>query len=622
MCGFAGFFNPEKFHIVNASVLIGSMTEDLRHRGPDDCGQWVDADAGIALGHRRLSVIDITAAGHQPMKSDDGRFVLVFNGEIYNHLELRRKLGFWPWRGHSDTETLLAGIQSWGLEQTIKQSAGMFALALWDKNEKRLSLARDRMGEKPLYYGWQRNSFLFGSELKAFFKHPDFIGDIDRSSLTMYVKIGYVPTPRSIFTGIKKLIPGSILEIDSTYLPCDELQPQLYWSLNRILVSMDGRRFEGHPDEAVATLEALLTDAIKRQQISDVPLGAFLSGGTDSSTVVALMQSISSTPVKTFTIGFEDKSYNEATQARRVAEHLKTDHTELYVSAKDAMGVIPDLPEIYDEPFADSSQIPTVIISRLARQHVTVALTGDGGDELFCGYDRYPETVDIWGRLSMLPLPIRSILGHVLPRGAIAAGIASKSLDDFYKFYHSKWKAFSNLVIDKKENLDSDFVPDVLLDAKERMMYVDSLDYLPNDILVKVDRAAMSISLETRVPLLDHRVVEFAWQLPISIKYKNSIGKWPLKQILYKYIPEQYVNRPKMGFGVPIDHWLRGSLLEWAEELLGENRIRSEGFFDPVPIRSEWKLHLSGRRNRHHGLWIILMFQAWYDAQKKLSLPG
>jgi asparagine synthase (glutamine-hydrolysing) len=332
--------------------------------------------------------------------------------------------------------------------------------------------------------------------------------------------------------------------------------------------------------------------------------------------VVALMQSISSIPVKTFTIGFDEEGYNEATHARTVAEHLKTDHTELYVSATDAMGVIPDLPTMYDEPFADSSQIPTLLVSRLARQHVTVALTGDGGDELFCGYDHYPRTVNLWGRLSMLPFPVRSALQHVLPRGALAAGIASKNLDEFYNFFLSYWKGYSNLVIDKEENMDSELIPDVLSDAKERMMYVDIHNYLLDDILVKLDRAAMSISLETRVPLLDHRVVEFAWQLPIAIKYKNGIGKWPLKQILYKYIPEHYVYRPKMGFGVPIDNWLRGSLLEWAEELLSENRIRSDGFFDPVPVRSEWKLHLSRRRNRHHWLWIILMFQAWYDAQK------
>ncbi|MCC6544198.1 MAG: asparagine synthase (glutamine-hydrolyzing), partial [Nitrospirae bacterium] len=518
MCGIIGFLNHEGFDCVEASVTIGKMAGAVKHRGPDDSGQWLDGNAGIALGHRRLSVIDLTAAGHQPMESDCGRFILAFNGEIYNHLELRHSLGQWPWRGHSDTETLLAGVQQWGFERTLQQSTGMFAIALWDRDSQTLSLARDRMGEKPLYYGWQGKSFLFGSELKALYKHPDFIGDIDRSALALYVRRGYVPTPRSMFAGISKLIPGSILEIKSAGTVAEMQQLRTYWSLGHIITAGTDQRFNGQPDEAVSALEALLIATINEQQISDVPLGAFLSGGTDSSTVVALMQSISPVSVKTFTIGFDEHGYNEATYARAVAEHLKTEHTELYVSAKDAMEVIPDLPLIYDEPFADASQIPTVLVSRLARQHVTVALSGDGGDELFCGYGRYSQTVNTWSRLSMLPFPVRSALQHILPYGAIAEGIASNSIDEFYQYMNSQWKGYPNLVCGMKKNSTSETVPEVLRDDKERMMYTDALNYLPDDILAKVDRAAMSASLETRVPLLDHRIVEFAWQLPIAIK--------------------------------------------------------------------------------------------------------
>lgn len=618
MCGVVGFLVPQGFDSVEASAVLDRMVDSLTHRGPDAAGQWMDSCAGIALGHRRLSIIDLTSAGHQPMESQSGRFLLAFNGEIYNHLELRQKLGQWPWRGRSDTETLLAGIQYWGLETTLRYASGMFAIALWDRNTNTLSLARDRMGEKPLYYGWQGPSFLFASELKAFHQHPDFVGEIDRSALALYVRRGYVPAPRSMFSRISKLVPGSILQIKPNAVAGHLPEPQTYWSLSQIIADGADHRFHGSPDEAVGEFESILGMAIKEQQMSDVPLGAFLSGGIDSSTVVALMQSSSSIPVKTYTIGFEEQGYNEANHARAVAEHLRTQHTELYVSARDAMAVIPELPLVYDEPFADISQIPTVLVSRLARQDVTVALSGDGGDELFCGYGRYWQFVSYWDRLSRVPLSLRSALQYVLPPGRYNEGVATQSVDEFYQFMNSQWKGCPSLVIGAQNIKAWEAAPAVVCDAKERLMYADALEYLPDDILVKVDRAAMSASLETRVPLLDHRVVTFAWQLPIGIKYRNGIGKWPLKQILYKYVPKQIVDRPKMGFGVPMEHWLRGPLRNWAESLLSKDRLRSEGFFDPVPIRKQWEQHLTGRYNQHYGLWTLLMFQAWQEHTKSI----
>jgi asparagine synthase (glutamine-hydrolysing) len=571
----------------------------------------MDAGSGIALGHQRLAIVDLTAAGHQPMVSVSGRYVLAFNGEIYNHLEIRQTLGQQTWRGHSDTETLLAGIQQWGLETSLHRAVGMFAIAVWDREEKCLLLARDRMGEKPLYYGWQGKSFVFGSELKALREHPDFQNTIDRRALALYVRSGYVPAPHSIFSGIRKLMPGTTLKIRANQVVGHLPEPRAYWRLDRAIPQGDDQRFSGRPEEAVEALESHLRTAIKQQQIADVPLGAFLSGGVDSSTVVALMQALSQAPVRTFSIGFEEPGYNEAHHARIVAGHLKTEHTELYVTAQDAMSVIPELPQIYDEPFADVSQIPTVLVSRLARQHVTVALSGDGGDELFCGYGRYPQTAHTWGRLSKIPLLLRRTFQRMLPKGPLAEGLGAANLDGFYQFMNSQWKGFPGLVLGPARDTCPTLMPAWLNEPRERMMYADALTYLPDDILVKVDRAAMSTSLETRVPFLDHRVVEFAWSLPDSVKYRNDVGKWPLKQLLYKYVPQHMVDRQKMGFGVPLEHWLRGPLRDWAEDLLSEDRLRAEGFFDPEPIRAEWKRHLAAKQDRHYGLWTILMFQAW-----------
>jgi len=613
MCGLTGFFTPGGFSQKAANTTLTRMSHAIRHRGPDAEGIWVDAENGIALGHQRLAIVDLTTAGHQPIVSASGRYVLVFNGEIYNHVAIRETLPPQTWRGHSDTETLMAGIQRWGLEACLHRAVGMFAIALWDREEKSLSLARDRMGEKPLYYGWQGKSFVFGSELKALRQHPDFKNEIDRTALALYVRSGYVSTPHSIFSGIKKLLPGTLLKFKTNPRVGHYPAPHPYWSLAQAIPQSNTQRYTGTPEQAVEALETHLRDAIKQQQVADVPLGAFLSGGIDSSTVVALMQALSPTPVCTFSIGFEEASYNEAHHARLVAEHLKTKHTELYVTAQDAMSVIPDLPKIYDEPFADVSQIPTILVSRLARQHVTVALSGDGGDELFGGYGRYPQTVHAWDRLRTMPLSLRRIAQRVLPDSPLAEGLGLSSLDAFYQFTNSQWKGFPGLVLGRNLETNPMRIPAWLQEPKERMMYADALNYLPDDILVKVDRAAMSTSLETRVPLLDHRVVEFAWSLPNSIKYHNGTGKWPLKQLLYKHVPQPMVDRQKMGFGVPLEHWLRGPLRDWAENLLAEDRLRVEGFFDPKPIRAEWKRHLSSKKDRHYGLWTILMFQAWYE---------
>ena len=616
MCGLTGYLTPGGIESNSADNVITQMSRCLAHRGPDDHGVWIDPVKGIALGHQRLAILDLSSAGHQPMISESGRYVTVFNGEIYNHMELRQRLPRRLWRGHSDTETLLAGIEHWGLEKTLQASVGMFALGLWDREQHTLSLARDRMGEKPLYYGWQHKTFLFCSELKALKAHPDFLNEIDRESLALYVRRGCVPAPRSIFLGIFKLPPGAIAIIPSDSEPGWEPELYYYWQLKEVITRQAAQRFAGPPEEAVQILEEHLLRAIEGQRIADVPLGAFLSGGIDSSTVVALMQSCSITPVRTFSIGFHEQGYDESHHARKVAAHLHTEHTEFHVTAADALGILPQLPSIYDEPFADASQIPTVLVSRLARQHVTVSLSGDGGDELFCGYGRYPQTVATWQRLQKLPLSVRRLASKLLPSSPLQEGLDAPNLNAFYSFMIRQWKGYPQLVRGAKSINCTTVIPETLSCAHEWMMYADALDYLPNDILTKVDRAAMSCSLETRVPLLDHRVVEFAWSLPNVIKYHQGVGKWPLRQLLYKHVPRELVERPKRGFAVPLEHWLRGSLREWAESLLDEHRLEREGFFKPCPIQQEWASHLSTKHDRHFGLWTILMFQAWLESNK------
>jgi asparagine synthase (glutamine-hydrolysing) len=637
MCGIAGYWGGAR---VDSSVAE-QMSDRIAARGPDDAGVWTDRSAGLALAHRRLSILDLSPAGHQPMFSPCGRYVLVYNGEIYNHLDLRGELeaegGGFEWRGHSDTETLLAALRHWGVEGGLQRLNGMFAFALWDGQDRTLFLARDRMGEKPLYYGRSGESFLFGSELKALEAHPHWVGTVDRNALALFMRHNYVPTPWSIYQGIAKLAPAHYVVVREGGMLVEE--PRCYWSLGAVAEQgVNAPRGEVH--ELVESLDALLSDAVNRRMAADVPLGTFLSGGYDSSIVTALMQAQSSRPVKTFSIGFHEPGYNEAPHARAVAEHLGTEHTELYVTPEEAMAVIPRLPSVFDEPFSDSSQIPTYIVSELARRHVTVSLSGDGGDELFFGYHRYFRAERIWGQLTHLPLWVRRGLSTLMARAPgrpieqamallprrlrvnhladrlpkLAQIVGQASGEGFYRELVSHWKSPEHLVLGAKEpdTLFSQFerLPD-LPSLRERMMYLDMMTYLPDDILTKVDRASMAVSLEARVPLLDHRVVEFAWRVPTEYKYGDGQGKWLLRQVLYRYVPRKLMERPKMGFGIPIDDWLRGPLREWAEDLLNANRLREEGYFDPAPIRKMWQEHLSGRRRWHYYLWDVLMFQAW-----------
>lgn len=652
MCGFGGFLAQGDIGTEQeAGRLLSRMGNAILHRGPDSEGVWYDRATGVGLVHRRLAIVDLSAAGQQPMVSRDERYVLAFNGEIYNHLKLRDKLDHpgasLSWRGHSDTETLLAGFVAWGVEETLKQCIGMFAIALWDRQQRVLILARDRMGEKPIYYGWQgqgRNStFLFGSELKALKTHPAFNAGIDRNALTLLMRHNYIPAPHSIYAGLSKLEPGCILSVS-----LENAEPRIvrYWDTTQVALTGLSNPFSGSPEEAVLHLEALALDAVRQQMMADVPLGAFLSGGIDSSTVVALMQSQSSRPVKTFTIGFHEEGYNEAVHAKAVASYLGTEHTELYVTPDQALAVIPKLPALYDEPFSDSSQIPTYLISKLAREHVTVSLSGDAGDELFCGYSRYTQADRVWGSLKRLPGIVRTGIANSI--GAISVNgwnkLASPILPffparkrnigdkahklaellnhpDFLSFYRrfvTHWPYPEKLVLGgvEPENYFSRSSSALsALGSFDAMMLADSMSYLCDDILVKVDRAAMGVSLETRVPFLDHRLVEFAWTLPLSIKLRDGQGKWPLKQVLYRHVPKDLIERPKMGFGVPIDSWLRGPLRDWAEDLLSEDRLRREGFFDPGPVRRKLAEHLSGQRNWQYHLWDVLMFQAWLDAE-------
>lgn len=629
MCGLTGFIDRKGQQSNDAmKAILSGMSNSLQHRGPDDHGDWTDERFGVALGHRRLSIVDVSNAGHQPMTSVSGRYVIVFNGEIYNHLALRGELGESSWHGHSDTETLLAAIVGWGLKTTMEKAVGMFALALWDRETGELSLVRDRMGEKPMYFGWQGDTFLFGSELKALKRHPKFAGEVDRDVIPLLLRHGYIPAPHSIYKGIQKLMPGTILRLPATAQPGSKPEAEHYWSLTGAVANGRRNPFRGDERDAVAQLEACLLQAIDLQMIADVPLGVFLSGGIDSSTVVALMQARSSRPVKTFTIGFEEQDYNEAVHAKRVARHLGTDHTELYVSPSDAMGVIPRLTSMFDEPFGDSSAIPSFLVSQLARRHVTVALSGDAGDELFCGYTRYLRAACHWETVSRIPTPARRVLGNLLAilptdsrrRKAIAEALLAASDIDFYRVMTSQWQRPSDIVIRSSEP-DQPTLAEVAEGTLHRMMFADNVGYLPDDILAKVDRVAMAASLETRVPLLDHRVVEFAWSLPLSMKIRNGETKWILRRVLEKYLPRELSERPKMGFGVPIGPWLRGPLRDWAEDLLSEQRLTQQGFFRPKVIRAAWRDHLSTRADLRDPLWSVLMFQAWLAAEDHSCTP-
>ena len=645
MCGLTGFLVSPTIAEDKLKAMANRMAKAIGHRGPDDHGAWADSQAGIALGHRRLAIVDLSPTGHQPMQSDSGRYMIVFNGEIYNYLSLRHALGANGkapiWRGHSD---------AWGIQGAIEKSVGMFAFAVWDRQANTLTLGRDRLGEKPLYYGWQGQgknaAFLFGSELKALRAHPAFENNINRGALTLQLRHSSIPAPHCIYEGIYKLLPGRLLTVS---LQQRDLKSWQYWSGAQVAEYGALNSFEGNADKAVDELEALLKDSVRRQIMADVPVGAFLSGGVDSSTIVALMQAQSSQPVKTFTIGFNEESYNEAVHAKVVARHLGTDHTELYVTPRQARAVIPHLPTLYDEPFSDSSQIPTFLVSQLAKKQVTVSLSGDAGDELFCGYNRYKITANLWSRLAAVPLPLRRLvamgLTAISPQlwdklaGSLArlmslssqfrnvgdklhkgAGVlASRSSDALYFGLVSNWHDPASVVIDGHEPstlLTSNLSALNRLDGAQRMMLQDMLTYLPDDILTKVDRAAMGVSLETRVPFLDHRVVEFAWRLPQTMKLRNGQTKWILRQVLYRHVPKELIERPKMGFGIPIDNWIRGPLREWAESLLCEKRLRQEGYFHSAPIRQKWVEHLSGQRNWQHHLWDVLVFQSWLEENK------
>lgn len=649
MCGVVGLLAHGRGMDGPIAPYARRMADTLIHRGPDDTGVWVDEAAGIALGHRRLSILDLSEAGHQPMTSSSGRYVIAFNGEIYNHAEIREQLACagakTSWRGHSDTETLLEAIEHCGLKAALRQCIGMFAIALWDRNSRKLTLACDRTGEKPLYYGIMDRAVLFGSELKALRLGPDFDDSIDRDALALYMRHNYVPGPFSIFRKVKKVPPATIIEF---LCDADTASPTVdtYWSFREIAQRGLGRIYTGSDDTARIELEQVLRCAIAGQMIADVPLGAFLSGGVDSTTVVALMQTQSSRPVRTFTIGFHESSFDEAHYARAVANHLGTDHTELFVTPTDALNIIPQLPEIYDEPFADSSQIPTYLVAKLARQHVTVSLSGDAGDELFGGYNRYFWARDLWSRISMLPAPMSRALGKflvALPQSRwdqifrwlapatperlrvarpgekvhkIASMLAASSSEAVYHDLVSHWSDPADLVLESKEPTTPVTDRSAWLecpDFESRMMYMDSITYLPYDILVKVDRAAMAASLETRVPMLDHRVIEFAWQLPLHMKIRNGESKWLLRQVLYSHVPRGLIDRPKMGFGVPIGDWLRGPLRDWAESLLDPSRLERENFFRPQLVRAKWDDHLAGRRDWQYHLWDVLMFQTWRE---------
>jgi asparagine synthase (glutamine-hydrolysing) len=639
MCGFAGFLGYGSIPPSAWPNVLEIMGRTIEHRGPDDVGAWTDADSGIGVVHRRLSIVDLSPAGHQPMASASGRFVIVFNGEIYNHLDLRTELEKGGadgtvnivWRGHSDTETLLACIERWGIKVALKKTIGMFAFSLWDREARKLTLARDRLGEKPLYYGWQNGVFLFGSELKALRAHPSFKAGIDRDAITLFLRHSCIPTPYTIYQGLRKLTPGSLLEIrlnDGPQLP----QPVPYWSIADVIVAGRINPFVGDVREATDALDALLRSAVRGQMIADVPLGAFLSGGMDSSTIVALMQAQTMRPVKTFTIGFNEKAYDEADYAKQVARHLGTQHTEFIVTPEQALGVIPKLPILYDEPFSDVSQIPTFLLSELTRQQVTVSLSGDGGDELFGGYDRYFKASRWRSRIPNNISLLKKFAGYVAMAGGALDStrseewqlfrnlLISKSNAEFYSPFVSHWKRPNLLVKNGSEPVTLFTDPKRVLhtsDFMHDMMALDMVTYLPDEILVKVDRAAMGVSLETRVPMLDHRVVEFAWRLPSAMKVQDGQGKFILRQVLSRYLPQELINRPKMGFGVPIDSWLRGPLRNWAESLLDESRLRNEGFFNPTPIRQKWAEHLSGQRNWQYHLWNVLMFQAWLEEQSR-----
>lgn len=648
MCGITGLIDFS--HHDNRSELrstIVKMVSTLDHRGPDDQGIWIDESFPAAFGHRRLSVIDLSPEGHQPMVSSDGRYVLVYNGEIYNYKRLRKELislGH-SFRGHSDTEVMLAAFCQWGIEKSLKRFNGMFAFGLWDCLKKQLHLSRDRFGEKPIYYGWIGRKFVFASELKAVVAHHEFNESIDRKALFLFLRHNYIPAPYSIYEGIKKLPASAILTVSGR----DNTQFSKYWDLKKIAEDNIYKKFTENEQELIGSFDALLKDAVGKRMVSDVPIGAFLSGGIDSSIIVSQMQVQSSHPVKTFTIGFNESFSNEAEDAKKIAVYLGTDHYEHYVSPSEMLNVIPSLPQLYDEPFADSSQIPTYLVSKMARQKVTVCLSGDGGDEFFCGYNHYLWSRKFWGRfgcinpalrewISMIitsipPGTLNNLLGHFHrfipeqlsqnPLGDVlhkfAEILSCKTPMDLYTNMVTQWKNPETIVVGSEAtgNCQNHTLKCPRLDDyTHMMMYMDMVSYLSDDILSKVDRASMGVSLEVRVPYLDHRITEFSWRVPLSMKIKESKGKWMLRQVLKKYLPANLIDQSKTGFSIPLDKWLRGPLREWSESLLSNKALKYGGFFYPEPIRKKWDEHISGVRNWQNYLWSILMFQAWFYESK------
>ncbi|MFQ5481510.1 MAG: asparagine synthase (glutamine-hydrolyzing) [Nitrospinaceae bacterium] len=650
MCGITGLMDSR--NRLSADALedaVRAMAQTLHHRGPDDQGVWVDPETGMALGHTRLSVIDLSHEGHQPMVSRSGRYVLVYNGEVYNFQELQKELeslggsGAASWHGHSDTEAVLAAIEHWGLEAALSRFVGMFAFALWDRRERQLHLVRDRLGIKPLFYGWCGGGFLFGSELRALRRHADFEGQVCREALVLLLRHNYIPAPHAIFENVRKLPPGCRLTVQWPFTR-DLPEPLPYWSAWEKAQQGLAAPWTGSGPEAVQRLDDLLRDAVRLRLISDVPLGAFLSGGVDSSLVVALMRQVATGPVKTFSIGFRESGFNEAEYAKKVARHLGTEHTELYLTGEEAMATVPRLPELFDEPFGDSSQIPTLLVSELARREVTVALSGDGGDELFGGYAQYlwgPNVLNLtrwaplWlrrglastltrvstGTWDRLLNPFRPVLGRRIKMDRLgekmhklARLIRQREVNPTYRIMISIWENAASAVLGAQDPPFPSIhgLPSTgFSDPVAYMMFVDSVMYLPGDILTKVDRASMAVSLEARVPLLDHRVYEFAWTLPRNYKIRQGATKWLLRQVLHRYVPRHLIERPKMGFSIPLAAWLRGPLRDWAEDLLDASYLRRDGILDPQPILEKWREHVTGKRDWAAVLWSVLMFQAW-----------
>jgi asparagine synthase (glutamine-hydrolysing) len=648
VCGIAGILDPSASTSADRlGALASTMASSIEHRGPDDSGLWVDADAGVAFGHRRLAVIDLGRGGAQPMVSSGGRWVLAYNGEIYNYPEVRDRLerAGMLFRSSSDTEVLLAAVERWGVDRALDACEGMFAAALWDRRDRELHLLRDRFGEKPLYYGWVGKLFAFGSELKALCALPGFDAELNRRAVTSYLRHNCVPAPDTIWHAVRKLVPGHVVTLQT---PTKGVLPEqrCYWSAADAVARARGHQLTGSDSEMTDHLEKALSDAVAARMVADVPVGAFLSGGIDSSTIVALMQQHASGPVRTFTVGFEDRSFDESSEAAAVAAHLGTDHTAVHVGDAEAIEVIPHLADIWDEPFADVSQIPTYLVSRVARRDVTVSLSGDGGDELFAGYNRHAWLDRVWGRAAVVPAGARRTAGsalgsippavieraaratRILPAGwqvrnpstkvaKLARVLTASDPEDAYRALTTHWDDATSLVLgndDRREVADGRRASPVSDGGiTELMLWSDLVGYLPDDILAKLDRAAMAVSLETRVPFLDRGILDLAWRLPLDAKLRGGQTKWLLRQVLDRHVPAALVERPKMGFGLPIGPWLRGVLAPWAEHLLDERRLRDQGLLDPVPIRRAWDLHRAGRRDLGYELWDVLVLQSWMD---------